>query len=46
MGKKICKEHDLARMGVKEKKKKKFVCAKCGEEAAKEKWVCKPKKLK
>ena len=45
MGKKICKDADSRQKAAKEKKVKYF-CAKCGEEAVKEKWVCKPKKLK
>ena len=45
MGKKICK--DPVEIGPKmEGRKMKYVCTKCDEEVAKEKWACKPKKIK
>jgi len=45
MSKKACKEPDLM-MERSKGKKLKYYCKKCGEEVLKEKWVCKPKKLK
>jgi hypothetical protein len=45
MGKKICKDADSIQKAGKEDKVK-YCCTKCGEKAVKEKWVCKPKKLK
>jgi len=45
MGKKICKDSEEIH-NRSDLKHPKFYCKKCGEKVAKEKWVCKPKKLK
>lgn len=45
MSKKLCKEYsELEAKG--QLKKNKYRCNKCKLEAPKEKWCCKPKKLK
>lgn len=41
MGKTACKDSDVM-----EKKEPKYECKKCGTTVKKEKWVCKPKRIK
>jgi hypothetical protein len=44
MSKKICKEKDRKKVA-KHSKKAAYECKSCGAEAAKEKFLCKPKKI-
>jgi hypothetical protein len=45
MGKKLCKQTD--ELAVKARtKERRYYCSKCQVESPKEKWCCKPKKIK
>ncbi len=45
MSKKACKDYTLL-LEKSRGKHTKYYCKKCGEEVVKEKWACKPKKIK
>lgn len=45
MSKKLCKESDALEEKIADRKMK-YVCAKCEGQSPKEKWCCKPRKIK
>jgi hypothetical protein len=45
MSKKLCRESDRLEYKISDRKMK-YLCTKCDKESPKEKWCCKPRKIK